>query len=127
MTRFAYRELLERESAHIIMLDLVWTGGITEALKIAALADTFHLAVTPHDCTGPVNVLAALHVFAAVSNVMIQEAVRGFYEGYYLDILTRPLPIHHGRATFDLGPGLGAHLRPEIMSRPDLRRRASSQ
>jgi galactonate dehydratase len=126
MTRFAYRELLEREAAHIIMLDLVWTGGITEALKIAALADSYHLAVTPHDCTGPVNVLAALHFCAAVSNVMIQETVRGFYEGYYLDILTRPLPIREGRATFELGPGLGAHLRPEVLSRLDLKRRVSN-
>ena len=62
MTRFAYRDLLERAAAHIIMLDLVWTGGITEGMKIIALADTYHLPVTPHDCTGPVNVFAALHL-----------------------------------------------------------------
>ena len=90
------------------MLDIVWTGGITEAVKIAALADTYHLAVTPHDCTGPVNVFASLHLCAAAQNAMIQEAVRGFYEGYYLDVLTRPLPIREGHATFDLGPGIGA-------------------
>jgi L-alanine-DL-glutamate epimerase-like enolase superfamily enzyme len=126
MTRFAFRELLERQAAHIIMLDAVWTGGITEAQKIAALADTYHLSVTPHDCTGPVNVFAALHLCAAVPNVMIQETVRGFYEGYYREILTRPLPIRDGQAYFDLGPGLGAQLRPEILSRPDLERRVSS-
>lgn len=125
MTRFAYRELLERGAAHIVMLDLLWTGGITEGLKIAALADTYHLAVTPHDCTGPVNVFAALHLCAAASNVVIQEVVRGFYEGYYLDIMTRPLPVRDGRATFDLGPGLGAGLRPEVLSRGDLIRRVS--
>ena len=127
MTRFAYRELLERQAAHIIMLDVVWTGGITEAIKIAALADTYHLAITPHDCTGPINVFAALHLCAAVQNVMIQETVRGFYEGYYLDLLTRPLPIREGRAGFDLGPGLGVKLRPDVLSRPDLRRRVSGE
>jgi galactonate dehydratase len=125
MTRFAYREILQKQAAHIIMLDVVWTGGITEAIKIATLADTYHLAITPHDCTGPINVFAALHLCAAVQNVMIQETVRGFYEGYYLDLLTRPLPIREGRATFDLGPGLGVKLRPDLLSRPDLRRRAS--
>jgi L-alanine-DL-glutamate epimerase-like enolase superfamily enzyme len=126
MTRFAYRELLEREAAHIVMLDVVWTGGITESVKIAAMADTYHLSVTPHDCTGPVNVFAALHLCAAVTNVMIQETVRGFYEGYYRDILTRPLPIRDGQAYFDLGPGLGAQLRPEVLSRSDLLRRVTS-
>jgi L-alanine-DL-glutamate epimerase-like enolase superfamily enzyme len=128
MTRFAYRDLLGRQAAHIIMLDLVWTGGLTEGIKIAALADSHHLAVTPHDCTGPVNVFAALHLCAAASNVMVQETVRGFYEGYYLDLLTRPLPIREGRAYFeDLGPGLGVQLRPEILTRPDLRRQVSSE
>ena len=66
------------------MLDVVWTGGIIEALKIAAMADTYHLPITPHDCTGPINVFAALHLYAAAQNVMVQETVRSFYEGYYL-------------------------------------------
>ncbi len=127
MTRFAYREILQRQAAHIVMLDVVWTGGITEAIKIATLADTYHLSITPHDCTGPINVFAALHLFAAVPNVMIQEAVRGFYEGYYLDLLTRPLPIREGHATFELGPGLGVKLRPDVLSRPDLIRRVSDE
>ncbi len=127
MTRFAYRELLERGAAHIIMLDLVWTGGITEGIKIAALADTYHLPVTTHDCTGPINVFAALHLCAAAPNAMIQEVVRGFYEGYYLDLVTQPLPIREGRASFDLGPGLGVSLRPDVLSRGDLLRRVSSE
>ena len=56
---------------------------------------------------------------------MIQETVRGFYEGYYLDLLDRPLPIREGRATFELGPGLGVKLRPDVLARPDVHRRIS--
>jgi galactonate dehydratase len=125
MARYAYREILRHQAAHIIMLDPTWTGGITESVKIAALADTHHLPVTPHDCTGPVNLFAALHLGAAVQNAMIQETVRGFYEGYYLDLLTRPVPIREGRAILELGPGLGAALRTEVLSRPDRHRRIS--
>jgi L-alanine-DL-glutamate epimerase-like enolase superfamily enzyme len=125
-TRYAYREVLERRAGHIIMLDLVWTGGITEAVKIAALADTYHLAVAPHDCTGPVNVFAALHLAAAISNAMVLEVVRGFCEGYYLDLLTEPLPVRDGQMLCETGPGLGAALRPEVLARPDVKRRVSS-
>jgi L-alanine-DL-glutamate epimerase-like enolase superfamily enzyme len=126
-TRYAYRQVLQRQAAHIVMLDLVWMGGLTEALKVAALADTYHLAVTPHDCTGPVNVFAALHLCAAAPNVMVQETVRGFYEGYYRQMLTEPLPIREGRAYFDaLKPGLGVRLRPEVLARSDLHRRVSA-
>ncbi len=124
-TRYAFREVLERRAAHIVMPDLIWTGGITETVKIVALADTYHLAITPHDCTGPVNVFACLHICAAVPNAMIMETVRGFYRGYYLDLMTRPVPIREGRAFFDFGPGLGVALRPEALARPDLMKRTS--
>jgi len=124
-TRYAFREVLERRAAHIVMPDLIWTGGITETVKIATLADTYHLAIAPHDCTGPVNVFACLHVCAATPNAMIMETVRGFYRGYYLDLMTRPVPIREGRAFFDFGPGLGVALRPEVLARPDLMTRTS--
>jgi len=48
------------------------------------------------------------------------EIVRGFVTGYYCDIIDRPLPIAAGQATFDFGPGLGIHLRPEVLSRSDV-------
>src|SRR5262249_2501499 len=80
-TKFAYLEIFQQHAAHIAMIDLVWTGGITESIKIAALADAHHLSFAPHDCTGPVNVFAALHLCAALPNAMIMEVVRGFCEG----------------------------------------------
>ena len=106
-TKFAFREVLERAAGHVVMLDIVWTGGITEAIKIATLADTYHLGVAPHDCSGPINVFAALHLCAAVSNATIMETVRGFCEGYYLELLDRPVPIREGRAHCELGRGSG--------------------
>jgi len=125
-TRYAFREVLERQAAHIVMPDLIWTGGVTETLKIAALADTYHLGVAPHDCTGPVNVFACLHVCAAIPNAMVMETVRGFYQGYYRDLVTVPVPVREGRAFLDMGPGLGVALRPEVLMRSDVRMRTSS-
>ncbi|MFO1501730.1 MAG: mandelate racemase/muconate lactonizing enzyme family protein [Verrucomicrobiota bacterium] len=125
-TKFAYREILEQRAAHIVMIDLIWTGGMTESVKIAALADTYHLPFAPHDCTGPVNLFAALHLCAALPNAMIMEVVRGFCEGYYLELVDRPVTIQEGRARFDFGPGLGTKLRPEILSQRTSQVRASA-
>ena len=50
----AFREYLETGVAGVAMLDLSWCGGLTEARKIAALAEAWHVPVAPHDCTGPV-------------------------------------------------------------------------
>jgi len=124
-TKYAFRAVLERQAAHIVMIDLIWTGGLTEASKIAALADAHHLAFAPHDCTGPVNVFAALHLCAAMPNAMIMEVVRGFVSGYYLDLVDRPLTIREGKAWFDFGPGLGVTLRPELLTRKDAHLRVS--
>ncbi len=126
-TKYAFREVLERRAAHIVMPDLIWTGGITETFKIAALADAHHLPIAPHDCTGPVNVFACLHVCAAMPNAMVMETVRGFYRGYYLDLVTQPVPVRDGRAYFEFGPGLGVALRPEVLARHDLLKRTSSR
>ncbi len=108
------------------MPDIIWTGGLSEGIKIAALADTYHLPIAPHDCTGPVNVFACLHLCAAVPNAMIMETVRGFYKGYYLEVLDRPVPIREGKAILDFGPGLGAALRPEVLQRSDVKIRSSA-
>ncbi len=126
ITRHAFRPVLERQAAHVVMIDLIWTGGITEALKIASMADTYHLPIAPHDCTGPVNVLACLHLCTAAPNAMIMEVVRGFVSGYYREILDRPLPIQDGRAVVPATPGLGAALHPRFLARSDLSRRRST-
>ena len=125
-TRYAFREVLEHHAAHIVMPDVVWTGGLTEAVKIAALADTYHLAIAPHDCTGPISLIASLHLCAAVPNAMVMEIVRGFVRGYYADLLTAPIDLRDGRVALEFGPGLGTTLRPEVLSGPDVQRRVSN-
>jgi galactonate dehydratase len=124
-TRFAYREVLEAKAAHLIMPDLIWTGGITEGAKIASLADTYHLSIAPHDCTGPINVFACLHLCAAVPNAAIMETVRGFIKGYYNELVDQAVPIREGQAALSFGPGLGVSLRPEVLKRSDLTIRTS--
>ena len=124
-TKYAFRQVLERHAAHIVMPDLIWTGGITETVKIATLADSYHLPIAPHDCTGPVNVFACLHVCLAMPNTMVMETVRGFVEGYYREIVTGPVPIREGQASLGTGAGLGVALRPEVLTRPDVSTRVS--
>ena len=58
-SRWAFRDLFETGAAGVVMLDLAWCGGTSEAKKIATMAELWHLPVAPHDCTGPVLVLCA--------------------------------------------------------------------
>lgn len=125
LSRYPFRQVLERRAAHVVMLDLAWTGGLTEGRRIADLADAYHLPFAPHDCTGPVTVAANLHLCVSAPNAMITEVVRGFVDGYYLDVLDRRLPVVNGRARPPAGPGLGVQLRPDFVARPDVTLRRS--
>ena len=118
-TRYAFRQVLERKAAHIIMPDIIWTGGISESKKIAVMAEAYHLPIAPHDCTGPVNIFACLHLCASCPNTMIMESVRAFYRGYYDEIVTPNLDIREGYIHFTGTPGLGTKLRPEVFQRAD--------
>jgi galactonate dehydratase len=125
-TRYAYREILMANACHVVMPDLIWTGGITEGHKIAILADTFHLPIAPHDCTGLVTVLANLHLCAASANSMILETVRGFYKGWYSEVYSDNLVVKDGFAYFPTKIGLGTSLRDELFSKPGVSVRTSS-
>ena len=119
-SRHAYRRVFEQGAAQIAMVDVAWTGGFTEARKIAALADTYHLPVAPHDCTGPLAFAASLQLCANAPNAMIMESVRGFCEGWYGDVLDAPLRPDGGAIAIPDGPGLGVGLSDAFLARDDI-------
>ena len=116
----AFREYLETGAAGVAMLDLSWCGGISEARKIAALAEARHVPVAPHDCTGPVVYMASCQFSMHARNALIQESVRAFYSGWYKELVTTLPKIEQGEVTIDFSaPGLGTELLPDLHKRKD--------
>jgi L-alanine-DL-glutamate epimerase-like enolase superfamily enzyme len=125
-SRYSFRELLERRAVGIVMLDPGWVGGLSEARRIAALAEAYHRPVAPHDCTGPVVYTAGTHFCLATPNAMIQEGVRAYYHGWYREILTELPRVEMGYVAAPAGPGLGTRLQDGFASRPGVTVRASA-
>ena len=109
-TRWGFRDLLETGAAGVIMLDLSWCGGVSEAKKIATMAEAWHLPVASHDCTGPVVLCASTHLSLNAPNALIQESVRAYYKTWYRDLVTALPEIRDGFITVPKGPGLGMEL-----------------
>ncbi|HVL72647.1 MAG TPA: mandelate racemase/muconate lactonizing enzyme family protein [Beijerinckiaceae bacterium] len=122
-SRFAFRDLLETGVAGVVMLDLSWCGGLSEARKIAAMAEAWHLPVAPHDCTGPVVLIASTHLSLNATNALVQESVRAFYRTWYRDLVTALPEVDKGFITVPEGPGLGAELHPDLDKRFTVSRR----
>jgi L-alanine-DL-glutamate epimerase-like enolase superfamily enzyme len=77
------------------------------------------LPIAPHDCVGPITLIASVHLDYAVANVFIQEVVRAYLYGVYPNLVT-DLPEVMGGSIRPLeGPGLGTRLLPDLRSRPD--------
>jgi L-alanine-DL-glutamate epimerase-like enolase superfamily enzyme len=125
-TRADFRAMLELESLSTLILDLSWCGGISEARKVAAMAEGWHVPVAFHDCTGPVVLAASTHLALHARNCAIQEMVRAFYFGWYGDLVTQLPPAAHGRITVPEGPGLGLALDPDVLKREDVRVRRTT-
>ena len=113
-TRWGFRDLLETGAAGVIMLDLSWCGGLSEARKIASMAEAWHLPIAPHDCTGPVVLTASTHLSLNAPNALVQESVRAFYRTWYRDLVTALPTVSNGQITVPPGPGLGLELNPEL-------------
>jgi galactonate dehydratase len=122
----AFRDLITRGGAQIVVFDVGWVGGITQARKIASLAEAFERPVAPHDCTGPVVYAAATHLSMHLPNAMIQESVRAFWTGWYSELVTALPGIENGMVAAPHGPGLGTALRPEVFERPDAHIRSTA-
>jgi galactonate dehydratase len=118
-TRRGFREVFERGAAGIAMLDIAWCGGISEAKKIATMAEAYQLPIAPHDCTGPIVLIASTHLSINAPNALIQETVRAYYTGWYTELVTVLPDIKDGTIAAPTGPGLGTELRPELFERPD--------
>lgn len=125
--RWAFREAMEKGAAGIVMLDLSWCGGISEAKKIATMAEAYQLPVAPHDCTGPVVLIASTHLSVNAPNAMIQESVRAYYTGWYQELVTALPTVENGQIAPPPGPGLGTELLPDLHERPDAHVRVSDK
>lgn len=127
MTRWAFRELIENRAAQIIMPDIAWCGGISEAKKIATMTETYYLPIAPHNCGGPILHFATAHFAANITNLFIMESVRRHYSEEYEGLVTSSLvPGTDGYLPLPPGPGLGVELSASVLARKDAVARQST-
>jgi galactonate dehydratase len=112
-TRWDFLPVLQGRLADYVMPDTVWTGGISEARKIAALAEVFNVPVSPHVVPmGPIELLAAAHVVSSIPNFYRLEHSHPLI-GVHNRLLTEPYRVEQGHLLLNGKPGLGYALDEE--------------
>ena len=59
--KFDFKRLFDTGAIDVVLFDFGWSGGISEALRVAALAESYGIPVAPHDCVGPVALCIGAH------------------------------------------------------------------
>ena len=107
--RYGFREAFERHAVEVINLDVVRTGGILEARKIAAMAEAYYIQVAPHNPNSPISTLVSAHASIGMPNFMVLEFIADDAP-WRDDIMDPPLRVEDGYLVPPDTPGLGAKL-----------------
>jgi galactonate dehydratase len=104
LTRWGFREILEKQAVSLLQPDVSHVGGITELKKVANMAEVYYMHVMPHSAIGPVAFSACLHVDAVVPNFLMQEQIDQALGG---GILQQEWSVVDGFIELPTKPGLG--------------------
>jgi galactonate dehydratase len=123
--KMQFEELLASRTVKYVMFDITWCGGLTEAHKIAAMADAYQLPIAPHTAGGPLLFYASTHLTTASPNVWIEESCQRFYEHDWPAMLENSIAPQNGTIHVPEEPGFGMKIKPEAWNHPAAVRQSS--
>jgi galactonate dehydratase len=127
-SRWDFKEVFEDQTVDIVQPDLSHAGGITECKKIAAMAETYDVALAPHCPLGPIALAACIQVDVNAPNAFIQEPgpsepdyAPGDDEFHGMDYLSNPEAFAYDEGYVDAptDPGLGIEVDVETVRAHD--------
>jgi L-rhamnonate dehydratase len=112
-TRWGFRMLLEMECCDLIQPDVGWCGGITELIKISALADAHNVMVVPHGSSVySYHFVVTRHNSPFAEFLMMAPKADEVVPMFTPLLLDEPVPVN-GRMKVPDTPGFGVRLNPE--------------
>ena len=107
--RVEFDEIFRLRAVDIAQPDIAHCGGLSEARKIAAMAETASIGIAPHNPLGPIAGAAALHFAVSTPNHLIQEEMVGAVP-WYFDVVDGPIKMVDGHWQLPDRPGLGVEV-----------------
>ena len=115
-SKYAYRELIEKQAVSVVQPDICHVGGIFEGRKIAALAEMYYMSIAPHNPLGAISLASCLQLDACTPNFLVQEHP-GNPDKSDLGVgyLKEPFVIKDGYIEVPAKPGLGIEVDEEAI------------
>jgi galactonate dehydratase len=111
-TKYEFNDLLAPDPADNLQPDVLWCGGMTEAKKIAAMAEATYKVIAPHNPLSPLSTVINVHYAAAIPNFLILETHNQNIGEIPAcnDLVTKVLQPKDGYIALPEGPGWGVDL-----------------
>jgi D-arabinonate dehydratase len=110
-TRYGFRDLIENRCADIIQPDALIMGGITEFMKVAALAQAHDLQIAPHG-----NQDVHVHLVSAIPNGLTVEYYRNSTDPMWGKMFKHTLMVEDAHVSPPDRPGIGIELNDEALA-----------
>jgi L-alanine-DL-glutamate epimerase-like enolase superfamily enzyme len=118
-TRYEYREFFELEACDVVMYDVSWCGGVSEAKRVSDMADAYFIPTSPHTCGGPLLYACSAHLCTALSNFLIMESNYWKYAHQFPYFVNNVPAPQQGFVTAPELPGIGVEIKPELFRNGD--------
>lgn len=116
-TIYDARKMLEVNAVDLLQPDVVNCGGISQAKKIAGIAESHYIGIAPHNPNGPIATLTSAHLAASIPNFNILETIGSADDlALFSEVINPPLDIQNGQLHLSNKPGLGIELNHDKLS-----------
>ena len=122
-TEFA--EVIDTDAVDVVMVDAQWCGGVSQAKKIAAIAESRYLPITLHNCNSPLASIINAHIAVTLPNFISMEFMDPDVP-WRDEIITEPLRVKDGRLELNDKPGWGVDIDEEMLAKYPYERGSSS-
>lgn len=113
VSRWEFRELLEKRACAVIQPDVCHCGGVSELRRVAALAETYYVSVAPHNPVGPIGTAVTAHLALTIPNFLIMEQLREDVP-WRDELVDQPVAITSGQVEPPTRPGIGVELLEDV-------------
>jgi len=115
-----FKQLIDTRAVAYVMPDIGRAGGVLESKKIAGLAESYGVVVTPHNYSSGVLLAATLHLMASTPNTDLLE-FDPTGDSVYEELLAQPIERDGPWVGIPEGPGLGVELRDEVREKYEVK------
>ncbi len=107
--------ILSNNLTDFLQPDITNIGGVTQALKVAAIAEAYGVEIAFHNAFGPIQNAVTIQIDAAIPNFLIQESFCDVFPSWKRQLVKDQPRVENGYAAVPTKPGLGVEVDEKVL------------